>query len=415
MAMTMIEKGLARASGRDQVRVGDLVMCDVDLAVLLDIQFTAVRLAEPKRIVRPDKVMVVMDHAVPAPTAMDAGGQRKAREFAERHGLRLVDIGRHGIVHQLIAEMGLVLPGDVLACTDSHTCSGGAFNAVARGLGSAEMVQIMCTGQTWYQVPPTLRYILTGSLPPLVTGKDIFLDIANRYGSASNHALEFVGTGLRNLALSTRRTIATQVAEIGADFAMFPADSVCQDYLRAIDPSADLRPVDADPDAVYEAEREVGLDQVNPMVALPGTVSHNGVPAGQLDSVVPDQFFIGSCANGQLDDLKIASEILRDRTVARGGRLIVTPASQAVYLDAVRLGYVETIVAAGGVVTNSTCGACFGYQLGVLGAGEVCLTASTRNFQGRMGSRDADIYMASPATVAASAVAGRIVDPRSVL
>jgi 3-isopropylmalate/(R)-2-methylmalate dehydratase large subunit len=415
MAMTMIEKGLARASGRDQVRVGELVMCDVDLAVLLDIQFTAVRLAEPRRIAKPDRVMVVMDHAVPAPTAKDAGGQRKARQFAERHGLRVVDIGRHGIVHQLIAERGLARPGHVLACTDSHTCAGGAFNAIARGLGSAEMVQIMCTGQTWYQVPPTLRYILTGALQPFVTGKDVFLDIANRFGSASNHALEFAGPGLPALSMSTRRTIATQAAEIGADFAMFPADGVCQGHLSAIDPSADLRPLDADPGAVYVAEREVRLDQVDPMVALPGTVSRNGVPADQLNSVVPDQFFIGSCANGQLDDLKVAAEILRDRSVAPGSRLIVTPASQAVYLDAVRLGFVEDIVAAGGVVTNSTCGACFGYHLGVLGAGEICLTASTRNFQGRMGSHDADIYMASPATVAASAVAGRIVDPRGML
>jgi 3-isopropylmalate/(R)-2-methylmalate dehydratase large subunit len=307
----------------------------------------------------------------------------------------------------------LARPGEVLACTDSHTCAGGAYNNAARGLGPAELYSILCTGSTWFQIAPTVRYELTGQLPPEISGKDVFLYLADSYGNATNQNLEFSGPGLASVPLNDRRTIATQAAEISADFATFGVDELLAEFLaeRGVQ---DYQPAAADPDAEYLDVRTIDLGALEPYVARPGTVSHNGVPVADIEQHKIDQAFIGSCANGQLDDLRIAAQILRGKTVASGVRLLVTPASQQVYRDAMRLGYLQDIADAGGVVTNSTCGACFGYHMGVVGPGEVCLTSSTRNFTGRMGSTEAEIYMASPATVAASAIAGYITDPRSV-
>jgi 3-isopropylmalate/(R)-2-methylmalate dehydratase large subunit len=411
--MTMIEKILARAAGRDHVEVGEFVVCDVDMTVLIDLQF-ATLWASPTRVADPDRLAVIMDHAVPAPSVSDADGGVRAREFVKQHGVeRFFDVGRHGICHQVIAENGLARPGEILTCTDSHTCAGGAYNTAARGLGPAEVYSIMCTGKTWFQVAPTFRYEFVGARPEVVTGKDIFLHIAGTYGDATNHNLEFGGPGLASVPMNDRRTIATQGAEISADFTTFPADEVCRAFLDARADRA-YEPVDPDPDASYAALREVDLSSLEPYVARPGGVAHNAVPISQIEARPVNQCFIGSCANGQLEDLRIAAELLHGQKVAHGVRLIVTPASQAVYIDAVRQGYVEAIAEAGGIVTNSTCGACFGYHMGVLGAGEVCLTSSTRNFKGRMGSPEAEIYMASPYTVAAAAIAGHIVDPREV-
>ncbi|MGW4249646.1 aconitase family protein, partial [Nocardia sp. NPDC004722] len=262
-------------------------------------------------------------------------------------------------------------------------------------------------------VAPTVRYEFTGALPAGISGKDGFLYLADRYGDATNQNLEFGGPGLATVPLNDRRTIATQAAEISADFATFGVDELLREFLaeRGV---TDFVPADADPDAEYADVRTLDLSTLEPYVARPGTVSRNGIPVSQSEPRRIDQAFIGSCANGQLEDLRIAAEILRGRSVAPGVRLLVTPASQQVYRDAMRLGYLQDIADAGGVVTNSTCGACFGYHMGVVGPGEVCLTSSTRNFTGRMGSTEADIYMASPATVAASAVTGYLTDPRSV-
>ena len=414
MGMTMIEKILARASGQDQVHAGDTVVCRVDMNILIDLQFTG--WVEPLKIAEPGRVAIILDHAVPAPTVADADGGARARAFARAFGIeRFFDVGRHGICHQVIAENALALPGQVLTCTDSHTCAAGAYNNAARGLGPAEVIAILCTGQTWYSVGPTIRYDLTGELAPGVAGKDVFLHIAGRWGDAPNANLEFAGPGLSSVPMNDRRTIATQAAEISADFATFGCDEVCAQFLAAHG-AGDFTPADPDPDATYLDRRTVDLSQLGPYVARPGSLSDDhSVPIGEIESRHVDQCFIGSCANGQLDDLRIAAEILDGRQVASGTRLIVTPASQAVYRDAVRLGYVAKIADSGAVVTNSTCGACFGYHLGVVGAGEVCLTASTRNFRGRMGSPDAEIYMASTATVAASAITGRITDPRKAL
>jgi 3-isopropylmalate/(R)-2-methylmalate dehydratase large subunit len=413
VGMTMIENLLARKAGVKQVRPGDIVTVEVDMCVMIDLQFATLWI-EPSRIHDPDKVAVIMDHAVPAPTLKDAAGGPKARKFVADFGIqKFFDVGRHGICHQVIAENGLARPGEVLACTDSHTCAGGAYNTAARGLGPAELYSILCTGFTWFQVAPTVRYELTGQLPPEISGKDVFLYLADSYGDATNQNLEFSGPGLASVPLNDRRTIATQAAEISADFATFGVDELLAEFLaeRGVQ---DYQPAAADPDAEYLDVRTIDLGALQPYVARPGTVSHNGVPVSDIEQRKIDQAFIGSCANGQLDDLRIAAQILRGKNVASGVRLLVTPASQQVYRDAMRLGYLQDIADAGGVVTNSTCGACFGYHMGVVGPGEVCLTSSTRNFTGRMGSTEAEIYMASPATVAASAVAGYITDPRSV-
>jgi 3-isopropylmalate/(R)-2-methylmalate dehydratase large subunit len=416
MALTMTEKILARAAGRETTSPGEILVCTVDRAVVLDMQFssTAVPWRQPLKMAHPDRLAVILDHGAPAPSTRDADGHHMAREFCSRFGIEdFFDIGNHGICHQVIAERGLARPGELLLCSDSHTCAGGAFNTAARGVGGLEMIQIICTGTTWFVVAPSIRVELTGTLSEACEGKDVFLALAGRHGSADNRNLEFVGSGVSTLSLHDRRTIATQCAEVNAEFSIFAADSVINDYLaeRGV---TETTPVEADPDATYDEIWALELDSFEPQVATPGRILGNVSPVSEQRSVELDQCFIGSCANGHLEDFEVAAGILDGRTTAPGTRLIVTPSSQQVYLDAVRAGYVTTIMEAGGVVTSSTCGACFGYHMGVLGDGEVCLTASTRNFKGRMGSPSSEVYMASARTVAASAVAGRIIDSREL-
>src|SRR3984893_13763027 len=297
MGMTMIENLLARKAGVKQVRPGDIVTVEVDMCVMIDLQFATLWI-EPSRIHDPDKVAVIMDHAVPAPTLKDAAGGPKARKFVADFGIqKFFDVGRHGICHQVIAENGLARPGEVLACTDSHTCAGGAYNTAARGLGPAEVYSIMCTGTTWYQITPTIRYELEGAKPSVVSGKDIFLHIANEYGDAANLNLEFGGPGLAGIPMHDRRTIATQGAEVSADFSTFEADEVLVSYLNGrgitgYDAAA------ADSDAVYQEVRRIDLSALQPYVARPGTVSSNGLPVSRIERHKIDQAFIGSCANG---------------------------------------------------------------------------------------------------------------------
>lgn len=414
MPMTMIEKILAAHAGLGSAHPGDIVVCEIDKIVAIDLQFAGDgNDSIPKRIIDPDRVVVIMDHTVPAPTIIDAAGQRRAREFVRNFGVRrFFDVGNHGICHQVILEEGLALPGQMLACVDSHTCASGAFNCAARGMGPAEMLQVLCTGKAWYQVAPTVKFVLEGKKPHGVFGKDVFLHMAAVAGSVEGHNVEFAGSGIASLTLDDRATIATMCAEISADFATFPADQVVIDHLKSVT-SEKFTPVTSDPDAEYAAVHTIDLSRLVPYVARPDFVPRNTLPVSELgEKVRIDQAFVGSCANGKLEDLRIASEIVRGRHVAPGVRFIVTPASQRVYLEAVRRGYVEALVAAGAVVTNSTCGACYGGHMGIVAPGEVCITSSTRNFKGRMGSPEAKIYLASSATVAASAIAGHIVDPR---
>ncbi|MFC4949083.1 3-isopropylmalate dehydratase large subunit [Pseudonocardia sp. GCM10023141] len=415
MGMTIIEKILARAASVESVGPGDIVVCEVDRIAVLDHHFLTKSEPLPRRINHPDRAVFIMDHGSPAGSVGDAIAHQTARKVARQFGIdAFYDVGRHGIVHQVILENALGLPGTVLACSDSHTCASGALNCAARGVGRAEALSILCTGRTWFKVGPTVRYEFVGALPPGSYGKDVFLHIADRYGDHSNQNLEFAGPGLPGLAMDDRATIATMAAELSAEFATFPFDEVTAEWVNGRTTRA-FAPVAPDPDAQYADIRVVDLSTIPPYVSRPDFVPHNTVPVELLEATAIDQAFVGSCSNGKLNDLRVAAAVVRGRQVRAGVRFIVTPASQQVFLEATRAGYVQTLVEAGAVVTQSMCGGCFGYHSGALAPGETCVTSSTRNFKGRMGSADAAIYIASSATVAASAIAGHIVDPRPYL
>ena len=411
MGMNAIEKILANHSDQKEVGPGDVVMVDVDVTV----QFDHAR-PDVLQIANPDKLVLVHDHVVPAPTVQAANNAKRMREFVERFGIKnYFPVGKHGISHVLVAAEGYALPGQILVNADSHTCSSGAMNCLARGMGGPEMLYILCKGQTWYLVGPTTKVVLEGELADRVYPRDVIHHIPGRYGDFAGGNLEWHGDGLAGIDVDGRLTMATISAELSAEFSLFPYDDVLADYLdgRAKWP---FEPAHPDDDAEYEQTITVDLSSLEPQVVLPGKVAWNTKGAREVaaEGIKVDQAFIGSCANGRLGDFAVAAEILDGRQVAPGTRMIVTPGSQDILKQAVKLGYVETLMDAGAVVTSSTCGACFGGHMGVLADGEVCITASTRNFQGRMGSPTASIFMGSPATVAASAVAGVITDPRDL-
>lgn len=413
---TAIEKIMGRAAARTDLAAGQTVECEIDMTVLIDFQFREFnQWVEPLKIADPARVAVILDHGVPAPSPEDAEAHSRARRFVERFGIRqFFDVGHHGICHQVVAEKALARPGTMLVCADSHTCAGGAFNCAARGLGPLEVLQVLCTGSTWFSVPETVAFALKGHLGSWVTAKDLFLHLAERHSEVTaNRALEFAGPGLSNLDMHERRVLATQGIELMADFALFPCDEVTSGHLADAG-FRDSAPLWSDVGAVFAEEIEVDMSTVEPYVGLPGGVIHNVAPISEMDRIHVEQCFIGSCSNGQNDDLAVAAAVLEGKKVRAGTRLIVTPASQAVMLEAIKKGHIEALVEAGAVITPPGCGACPGYHLGVLGPGENCISASTRNFKGRMGSPSANVYLASPATVAASAVTGYITDPRQI-
>jgi 3-isopropylmalate/(R)-2-methylmalate dehydratase large subunit len=385
---------------------------NVDLSVMIDLSFSRSSWREVLKVHDPDKVAVVFDHEVPAATRESAAMHARGREFVRRFGIRRFhDVGPdQGISHVVVAENAYALPGTVMACSDSHTCSAGALNCVARGLGAPDLLYAITTGKTWFLVGETVRYDLTGRLAVGVSTKDLFLHIAQEYGDHANQNIEFGGPALAHLSIDARRTLTTMGAELSAEFATFEPDEVLIDYIKARNP-APFEPQYPDADAAYARRETIALDRLEPLVALPDKVVRNAVPVGEVAGEPIQQAFIGSCANGTIEDIAEAARVLGGRKVAPGVRLIVTPGSQRIFAAAVRAGYVQTLLDAGAVVTPATCGACFGGHMGVLGPGETCITASTRNFKGRMGDITARIYMASPATVAASAAAGHIAHP----
>jgi 3-isopropylmalate/(R)-2-methylmalate dehydratase large subunit len=415
MGMTITEKILARHSKQSSVAPGDIVVADLDLVVDLDIVFGITGgHATPKQVFDPDKIVVVADHTVPAPSIAAANAMRRMREFVARFGIeKFYAEGRHGIAHVVLGEDGLALPGTTLACDDSHSCSSGALNCLARGLGLADMMYALCKGQAWYLVGPTVKLVIEGTLPQRVLPRDVVHHIAGEYGAFPGRNLEWDGDTVSAMAMPGRFTLATMSAELSADFSLFKYDAVTEAYL-AESAKKPFTPVDPDPDAAYEAVHRIDVSELEPLVVRPNKVARNAAPAREFSGVAIDQAFIGSCANGRIEDIAVAAEILEGRQIAPGVRMIVTPGSQNVLRQAIQRGYVDTLMAAGVVVTNSTCGACYGGHMGVLADGEVCITASTRNFQGRMGSAEAEIYLGSPATVAASALRGEITDPREV-
>jgi 3-isopropylmalate/(R)-2-methylmalate dehydratase large subunit len=416
MGMTIAEKILAGKSGQDKVGPGDLVTVEVDTVILFDNNFMPSQWRDILKLRDPERIIVVFDHRVPAPTQQSAAAQRTGRAFVKRFGIkRFHDVGfRQGISHQLVADHGYALPGTVLLCSDSHTCSAGVFNCVARGVGAPDVVYAATKGETWFRIGETVRYELEGRLPTAVTAKDVFLQIAGQYGDHATMNVEYGGPGVAGLSINARKTLTTMSAELSAEFATFEPDEVMLDWVRARNP-APFEPVYPDHDAKYAAVRKIDLSALEPLVAFPDSVIENSRPAAAAAGTAIDQAFIGSCANGTLDDLALAAKVLEGRQVSPKVRLIVTPGSQMVYREASRLGIISTLVEAGAVVTPATCGACGGGHMGVLGPGETCITATTRNFKGRMGDPSARIFMGSPATVAASAVRGVITDPREFL
>jgi 3-isopropylmalate/(R)-2-methylmalate dehydratase large subunit len=417
MAMTIAEKILARASGRETVSPGDIVVVKVDTAVVIDMGFYPALWRWPKRVWNPEKVVVIHDHIVPAKDVQSAEALQTGRRFVKEFGItRFHDVGAaQGIAHQVAADEAYARPGTVLVCIDSHTCSGGALNCCARGIGAPELIYVLAKGETWFQVGPTVKYELHGTLPSWVTAKDVFFHIAGQWGSHATMNVEFGGPALPSLSLDARRTISTMAAEISAEFALWPPDDVLIQHVQSRT-TLPFYPTSPDADARYVDVRRVDLDRLEPFVASPDTVVHNTTPISAFtERVRLDQCFVGSCANGTLDDLATVAEVLRNRQVAAGVRFIVTPGSQRIYREAARLGIITTLIQAGALVTTSACGACAGLDFGALGPGEVCLTASTRNYKGRMGHPSARIYMGSPATVAASALTGYITDPRAIV
>jgi 3-isopropylmalate/(R)-2-methylmalate dehydratase large subunit len=414
---TIPEKILASHAGKPTVKPGETVVVEVDAVVLIDMNFLPGWWADILKVRDPERVIVIFDHLVPARDRQAAEGHTTGREFVARFGIRRFhDAGRdQGICHQVIADQAYAVPGEILLCIDSHTCSAGALNCAGRGMGPAEMIYSLCTGQTWFRVGETVRYDFTGEPGPWVSAKDIFLYQAGKYGDHATQNIEYGGPAMNVLGLDARRTISTMSAELSAEFAIWEPDDTLVEYITPR-VKKQVTPVSPDQDAVYADRRTIDLTNLEPHVGLPDTLVHNTVPVTALKETVKlDQCFIGSCANGTLEDLRLAASVVRGRRVASSVRFIVTPGSQQVYRDALRKGYIETLSDAGALVTTSACGACAGLDMGVLGPGEVCITASTRNFKGRMGSDEASIYMGSTLTVAASAIAGEIVDPRDIL
>ncbi len=416
MGMTIAEKILANKSGQKVVRPGDVVTVEVDTVILFDNNFMPSNWRDILTVRDAARIIVVFDHRVPAPTQQAAGGQRTGREFVRKFGVkRFHDVGREqGISHQLVADYGYALPGSVLVCSDSHTCSAGVFNCLARGVGGPDIIYAAVKGQTWFRCGETVRYELSGKLPQGVTAKDAFLQIAGVHGDHATMNVEYGGPGLASLAINARKTLTTMSAELSAEFATFEADDALLEWVSARNPLP-CEPVAPDPDAKYLDVRKVDLGALQPLVALPDTVVKNSQPVGEAAGIRIDQAFVGSCANGTLDDLELVARVVQGRRVAPGVRFIVTPASQVVYRDALRLGIVQTLLDAGAVIAPPTCGACGGGHMGVLAAEEVCITSTTRNFKGRMGDPSSKVYMGSPATVAASALTGKITDPREFL
>ncbi len=418
MGMTIIEKILARQSGQDRVRPGDLVTVNVDTVVMFDNNFMDSVWRAVLHVIDPDRVVVAFDHRAPAAHVASAAAHQTGRRFVEKFGIeRFHDVGRRqGISHVLVADHAYAMPGTVLLCSDSHTCSAGAFNCVARGVGAPDIIYALTKGETWFRVGETVRYDLEGSFNPAVSMKDVFLHIAGTYGGHETMNVEFGGPAMPQLNMNARRTLTTMGAELSAEFATFEPDRILFDHIDAQNPGHPAYEAQyPDEDAAYADRRTIRLDEIEPLVALPDSVLDNSRPVGDLAGTAIDQAFIGSCANGTIDDLESAARVLAGRQVADSVRLIVTPGSQTIYRQAAKSGVLSTLVEAGAVVTNATCGACGGGHLGVLGAGETCITASTRNFKGRMGDPSAKIYMGSPATVAASAIKGTIADPSEFL
>ncbi len=419
MGMTMTEKILARHSGRDSVSAGELLISQVDLVMANDITGPPA-ITEFEKIGRPvfdrDKIALVPDHFSPCKDIKSATMCKRMRDFARQHGItHYFEVGRMGIEHALLPNSGLIAPGEIIIGADSHTCTYGALNAMSTGMGQTDIGASMASGTTWFKVPQAIKVSLTGSLPHFVRGKDIILALIGMIGvdGARYQSLEFAGPGIAELSMSDRFTICNMAVEAGAKNGIFPVDAATEAFLQG----RVTRPwtaVTADSDAVYSRELTIELEKLVPMVAYPH-LPENTHPAAEGSGIKIDQVIVGSCTNGRLEDLAQAAEIMRGRKVCEHVRMIVIPATQQIYKEAMRLGYIDTFIDAGAAVSTPTCGPCLGGYMGILAAGERAVSTTNRNFRGRMGHVDSEVYLASPYTAAASAVTGYITSPEEVM
>lgn len=419
MGMTIVEKILAKNSGLAEVHPGEIVEARVDTVMLHDIGAPGVQ--RPLKELGLDKIadnvecVIIPDHFVPAPTVQAAENLKITKNFAVSMEVKsFYDIGRGGVCHQVMAEKGHVRPGQIIAAPDSHATTYGAFGALGTGFGVTDVAIALGTGHLWFLVPETAKIVLNGQLGEGVSAKDVILYMLKVFGEARliYKVIELSGAIIENMSMEGRMCIANLAYELGVKTCIIPPDNITIDYLKE-HTEKELEPILPDADAHYCEVVELNLSSLTPMVAAPHSPS-NGKAIAEVQGTKIHQAFLGSCTNGRIEDLRIAAALLEDRTVHSDVRMIVTPASQAVYLQALREGIIEVLIKAGACVTNSGCGVCLGGHLGVIAADEVCISSSNRNFRGRMGSVNGSIYLASPATVVASAIMGEITDPRSL-
>ncbi len=419
MGMTMTQKILAAHAGLSSVEAGQLIEADLDLVLGNDIT-TPVAIHEIDKmktngVFHKDKIALVMDHFVPNKDIKSAEHTKLVREFAGKNGItNYFDVGDMGIEHALLPEKGLVIAGDAVIGADSHTCTYGALGAFSTGVGSTDMAAGMATGKAWFKVPSAIKVELIGKPAPFISGKDIILYLIGRIGvdGALYQSLEFVGDGLQYMSMDDRFTIANMAIEAGAKNGIFPVDDLTLDYIKERS-TRQPKVYEADPDAEYTRTITINLSTLRPTVAYPH-LPENTHPVEDARNIKIDQVVIGSCTNGRISDLRVAAEIMKGKHVAKNVRVIVIPATQKIYLEAMEAGYLRTFIEAGAVVSTPTCGPCLGGYMGILASGEKCVSTTNRNFIGRMGAIDSEIYLASPAVAAASALTGFITDPSEI-
>ena len=415
--MTMTQKILASHAGLPYVEAGQLIEADLDLVLGNDIT-SPVAITEMGKMSRQsvfdkDKIALVMDHFTPNKDIKSAENCKCVREFAIRHEIsNFYDVGEMGIEHALLPEKGLAVAGDAIIGADSHTCTYGALGAFSTGVGSTDMAAGMVTGKAWFKVPSAIKFNLTGKPSQWVSGKDVILHIIGMIGvdGALYKSMEFTGEGVKNLTMDDRFTIANMAIEAGGKNGIFPVDELTEEYMKAHG-SRPYKVYEADPDAVYDEEYTIDLSALKPTVAFPHLPENTHTVDEIKDPIKIDQAVIGSCTNGRIDDLRTAARVLKDKHVKKGVRCIVIPATQAIYLQAIEEGLVRTFIEAGAIVSTPTCGPCLGGHTGILASGEKCVSTTNRNFVGRMGAVDSEIYLASPAVAAASAIEGYICAP----
>ena len=420
MGMTMTQKILAAHAGLPGVEAGQLIEADLDLVLGNDIT-TPVAIREMEKmtisdVFHKDKIALIMDHFIPNKDIKSAENCKCVREFAAKHEVtNYFDVGEMGIEHALLPEKGLVVAGDCVIGADSHTCTYGALGAFSTGVGSTDMAAGMATGKAWFKVPSAIKVTLTGSLRPYVSGKDVILHLIGMIGvdGALYKSLEFTGEGVAALSMDDRLTIANMAIEAGAKNGIFPVDEIALAYMKE---HSSRTPViyEADEDAVYDSEVTINLDELESTVAFPHLPENTKTVRSIGEKIVIDQAVIGSCTNGRISDLRAAAEVLKGRKVKKGIRCIVIPATQAIYLQALEEGLLKIFVEAGAVVSTPTCGPCLGGYMGILAAHERCVSTTNRNFIGRMGDVTSEVYLASPAVAAASAVSGYISSPEDL-